>query len=208
MSPHRSGGRPPEPRRTESVNAFRIDRTGEAPRCAVGRGPGRDAGPNHTTRISGGADPTPSGPRRRSVVPHAGFRGLVCVGLDIHANRVQTDVPRRCLSGSVVRVVLRAPPRDSPDCRPPSRLEQWGWLQLSHGACPMNLARSPSAVQHRQSLLFGLRACFARKGSRHPPPRSPNERALELCVVALIVFLPPVGVFVWWRRYRRKGRRH
>ncbi len=25
----------------------------------------------------------------------------------------------------------------------------------------MNLARSPSAVQHRQSLLFGLRACFA-----------------------------------------------
>lgn len=72
----------------------------------------------------------------------------------------------------------------------------------------MTLARSKSAPQHRQSLIFGQRALLARDGRPLPPPRSgAKERALEPQVVALLVLAPPVGLFVWWRRYRRTDSR-
>ena len=61
-----------------------------------------------------------------------------------------------------------------------------------------------SRVHHRQSLLFGWRALFARGDAVLLPPRGPDRSRLEPWVVALLVFLPPVGLFVWWRRYRQR----
>ena len=70
--------------------------------------------------------------------------------------------------------------------------------------CLMTPIRSQPAVRHRQSLLFGLRAFCARKGSPLGPPRSPSDRALEPWVVALLLVVPPIGFVVWLLRYRRQ----
>jgi hypothetical protein len=61
-----------------------------------------------------------------------------------------------------------------------------------------------SPAHHRQSLLFGWRALFARRDAVLPPPQSPHSSNLEPWVVALLIFLPPVGLFVWWRGYRQR----
>jgi len=61
-----------------------------------------------------------------------------------------------------------------------------------------------SREHHRQSVLFGWKALLPHKGAVLPPPRSPDRSTLEPMVVALLVFLPPVGLFVWWRRYRQR----
>jgi hypothetical protein len=66
-------------------------------------------------------------------------------------------------------------------------------------------SRPPTTrTPRRPSLMFGLRAFFARSGTALPPPRSPTYPQLEPSLVALLVVLPPAGLFVWWRRNRQQ----
>jgi hypothetical protein len=53
--------------------------------------------------------------------------------------------------------------------------------------------------------MFGLRALLAAEDTPLPPPSSPGGQMLEPWLVTLLVLLPPVGLFMWWRRYRRPG---
>jgi hypothetical protein len=72
------------------------------------------------------------------------------------------------------------------------------------GACLMSVVHPRSAVRHRQSPYFGMRALVARERTPLPVPRSP--RVLGPGVVALVLLVPPVGLFVLWRRLSRWGR--
>src|SRR5690242_17600247 len=59
--------------------------------------------------------------------------------------------------------------------------------------------------RHRQSAPFAVRALLAgRTGAPVPPPRSPAEPTFGPGLVALLLLVPPVGLFVWWQRYRRR----
>jgi hypothetical protein len=64
----------------------------------------------------------------------------------------------------------------------------------------------PPRVHHRQSMLFGWKALFARADAVLPPPRTPDASEIEPWLVALLVLAPPVGVIAWWRRYRENRR--
>ena len=68
----------------------------------------------------------------------------------------------------------------------------------------MSVVHPRFAVRHRQSPYLGWRALLARKGTPLPVPRTPG--ILGPGVVALVLFFPPVGLFVLWRRWRSRSR--
>jgi hypothetical protein len=59
--------------------------------------------------------------------------------------------------------------------------------------------------RHRLSMSFAMRALLAgHRGVPVPPPRSPTEPAFGPGLVVLLLLVPPVRLFVWWQRYRRR----
>jgi hypothetical protein len=60
-----------------------------------------------------------------------------------------------------------------------------------------------AAPEHQQSLVFGLKAFLAPKSTTLPAPTSPVYPRVEPGLVAILVLFPPVGIFLWWRRYRQ-----